>query len=174
MKDDEQIPGQMDLSDLIEEAKPQTWEEYIGKCRYCMWYGYGLYDHFGKRRADAGPYACQWETTKRGIKPYCLHKSFWKPDIRTIPKLCGNCTHSNCFHYQTKPEYKENSAKAFSDPVEEPNIYCTRDEGSVNRSAPFEQFTSKSFGACKWDRQHEWDTCDAWQSDRQTLKEEKK
>ena len=29
--------------------------------------------------------------------------------------------------------YKEYDAKAFSDPVEEPNIYCTRYDGSVNR-----------------------------------------
>ena len=62
--------------------------------------------------------------------------------------------------------YKEYDAKAFSDPVEEPNIYCTRDDGSVNRQQPFREFYSQHFGACLWDRQHEWDTCDAWEKDR--------
>lgn len=169
--DDEQLPGQMSILDLIEE-EPQSFEDYIGKCRFCMWNGYGLYDQFGNRKKDAGSYNCQWEQTRHGITQ-CIDKSFWKPDIRTIPKLCGNCRHSNCFHYQIKPEYKENSAKAFSDPVEEPNIYCTRDDGSVNRTAPFERFTSKNFGACKWDRQHEWDSCEAWEQDRSVLEEDK-
>lgn len=169
--DDEQLPGQMSILDLIEE-EPQSFEDYIGKCRFCMWYGYGLYDPYGKRRKDTGSYNCQWEQTRHGITQ-CVDKSFWKPDIRTIPKLCGNCRHSNCFHYQIKPEYKENSAKAFSDPVEEPNIYCTRDDGSVNRSVPYAAYTSKSFGACKWDRQHEWDSCEAWEKDTSVLKEDK-
>ena len=92
-KKDETIPGQMSILDLIEE-EPQSFEDYIGKCKYCMWNGYGLYDPYGKRRKDAGSYNCQWEQTRHGITQ-CVDKSFWKPSIYTIPKLCGNCKHSN-------------------------------------------------------------------------------
>ena len=79
----------------------------------------------------------------------------------------------NCFHYQTKPEYKgkEGSAKAFADPIEEPNIYCMAPDGSVNRVYPYKAFYVQGFGACHWDQQHEWDSCDAWQRDASILKD---
>ena len=155
------------------ELPPQTMQDYIGKCKYCMWYGYGLYSPYGnKRKEGTEEYNCQWEMKRNGIPPRCKKHDFWKPSIYSIPKLCGNCKHSNCFHYQKKEQYKEYDAKAFSDPVEEPNIYCTRDEGSVNRSQPFKEFYSQHFGACLWDRQHEWDTCEAWEKDKDILREE--
>jgi hypothetical protein len=155
------------------EEPPETFADYVGKCKYCMWYGYGLYEPYGhKRKKGTEGQNCQWEVSRQGIPPSCKNHSFWKPSIYAIPKLCGNCRHSNCFHYQKKEQYKENDSRAFSDPVEEPNVYCTRDDGSVNRQQPFLAFCSSHFGACLWDRQHEWDTCDAWQTDGQTLKGE--
>ena len=166
------IEGQLDVFDILAEAEapkeepqgePQTFEDYIGRCEYCMWYGYGLYDWRGNRRKGTEGLNCQWETKGKGFA--CLGKSKWKPSTYTIPHLCGNCRHSNCFHYQKKPEYKDNDPRAFSDPVEEPNIYCTRDEGSVNRQQPFKDCYEKNFGACRWDRNHEWDTCEAWELD---------
>ena len=151
----------------------KTMQDYIGQCKYCMWYGYGLYSPYGnKRKEGTEKYNCQWEMKRNGLKPQCKNHDFWKPSIYTIPKLCGNCKHSNCFHYQKKEQYKEYDAKAFADPVDEPNIYCTRDDGSVNRQQPFKEFYSQHFGACLWDRQHEWDTCDAWEKDRDILREE--
>lgn len=165
------------MKELRKQTKqiPQTFTDYIGKCEYCMWYGYGLYDNMTrKRKPGTEGQMCQWETDKfAGFK--CTKRSKWKPSIYAIPKLCGNCRHSNCFHYQTKPEYKgkEGSAKAFADLVEEPNIYCTREDGSVNRQQPYLAYYSQHFGACLWDRQHEWDTCDAWERDRDILKEDK-
>lgn len=153
------------------KPKPQTIQDYIGKCKYCMWYGYGLYSQYGnKRKEGTEEYNCQWEMKRPGTR--CKNHDFWKPSTHTIPKLCGNCKHSNCFHYQKKEQYEEYDAKAFSDPVEEPNIYCTRDDGSVNRQQPFKEFYSQHFGACLFDRQHEWDTCDAWEKDRDILREE--
>ena len=153
------------------EPKPKTMQEYIGECKYCMWYGYGLYSPYGNKRDEGTEgYNCQWEMKRPGTR--CKNHNMWKPSIDSIPKLCGNCKHSNCFHYQKKEQYKEYDAKAFSDPVEEPNIYCTRDEGSVNRQQPFKEFYSQHFGACLWDRQHEWDTCDAWEKDRDILRED--
>lgn len=147
-------------------------KEYIGKCEYCMWYGYGLYDSLGgKRKKGTEGLNCQWETSRyKSIKPSCINKSFWLPGDRAIPKLCSNCYWSNCFCYKQKPEYKENSRSAFKDPVEEPNIYCTREGGSVNRREVFREFWSHGFGACKWDRQHEWDTCEGWREDHWKLK----
>lgn len=175
------IEGQLDVFDVLSEMdvpmdpqkEPETFEDYIGRCEYCMWYGYGLYDNITrKRRKGTEGLNCQWEMKNKG--PFlCIGKSKWKPSTYTIPRLCGNCRESNCFHYQKKPEHKDNSAKAFSDPVEEPNIYCTRDEGSVNRSQPYKEFYEMSFGACLWDRQHEWDTCDAWVRDADILTDTK-
>ena len=175
MNGDEYINGQLSIFDLAPdlEPKPQTFAEYIGQCKYCMWYGYGLYDPYGhKRKPGTEGQNCQWEVSRRGIPPQCHNRDFWKPSIYAIPKLCGNCRHSNCFYYQSKPEYKDKeSIKAFQDPLEEPNIYCTAPDGSVNRVQPFKEFCSNHFGACLWDRQHEWDSCDAWQRDASILKE---
>lgn len=42
----------------------------------------------------------------------------------------------------------------------------------IGRQQPFLEFYSQQFGACLWDRQHEWDTCDAWEKDRDILKED--
>ena len=171
-QDNEPMEGQISLFDLAPdlEPKPQTFEDYIGQCKYCMWYGYGMYDPIGhKRRPGTEGRACQWEGD--GFMG-CKDRSKWKPGDRAIPRLCSNCAHSNCFVYQTKPEYKENDIKAFEDPLEEPNIYCTHEDGSVNRQSPYKDFWEKHFGCNTWDRQHEWDTCDAWRSNGWKLKEE--
>lgn len=183
-----QIAGQMTLDLFIEPQQEQVaaapeekrekptpeleeFSDYVGKCEYCMWYGYGLYSTFtGERKKGTEQYNCQWEMKNGTLEPWCTEKSFWKPSCKKIPRLCGNCDHSNSFHYQCKPQYKEHSFEAIHDPVEEPNIYCTREDGSVNRRYVFQKFWANNFGARKWDRQHEWDTCDAWRSDRETLR----
>ena len=172
MNGDEQIVGQISLFDIAPELEPQpqTFADYVGQCKYCMWYGYGLYREPGHKRipgTEGKP--CQWvDKDFMG----CKDKSKWKPGDRAIPRLCANCAHANCFVYQTKPEYKENDIRAFKDPMEEPNIYCTHEDGSVNRQYPYKDFYEHNFGACRWDRQHEWDTCDAWRSDGWKLKDE--
>lgn len=169
--DDWNIEGQLDVFDLLgedpkEEPEPQTFADYVGRCEYCMWYGYGLYNWKGDRIKGTERYMCQWEFRGGGTKVFaCIDRSKWKPSTYTIPRLCGNCAESNCFHYQKKPQYEKYDAKAFHDPVEEPNIYCTREEGSVNRQQPYRDKYEVHFGACLWDRQHEWDTCDAWVPD---------
>lgn len=172
------IEGQLNVFDVLAEAEapkeaqgePQTFEDYIGRCEYCYWYGYGLYDNITrKRRPGTEGLHCQWEQKSKIYQ--CIGKIRWKPSRYTIPRLCGNCRESNCFHYQRKPQYDRDNAQAFRDPVEEPNIYCMRDEGSVNRQYPYKDFYEKHFGACLWDRQHEWDTCDAWVRDTDILQE---
>lgn len=173
----EQLQGQMSIFDLMTGAADpnpdneplSSFAEYIGQCQFCMWFGYGMYEPYGhKRRKGTEGKACQWE----GKKPFgCRNHSMWKPGEFSIPGMCANCTWSNCFHYQRKPEYGDkDTVKAFKDPVEEPNIYCTREGGSVNRQQPFKDFYENGFGACKWDRQHEWDVCEAWRSDGWKLK----
>lgn len=172
------IEGQLNVFDILAEADkpetplsdPQTFADYIGLCEYCMWYGYGLYDNITrKRKPGTEGLHCQWEEKSKGF--LCIGRSKWKPGVYYIPRLCGNCRESNCFHYQKKPQYDKDNAQTFRDPVEEPNIYCTREEGSVNRQYPYEQFYEKHFGATLWDRQHEWDTCDAWVRDTDILQE---
>jgi hypothetical protein len=180
MAEDNQIDGQLSLFDMMpaeavgpKPDKPKTFADYVGQCKYCMWYGYGLYEPYGhKRKKGTEGQMCQCEVSRKGVPTRCKNHDFWKPSIYTIPKLCGNCRHSNCFHYQKKEQHKEYDAKAFSDPVEEPNIHCTREDGSVNRQQPFLAFYSNHFGACLWDRQHEWDTCEAWERDWEILDKE--
>ena len=52
MNGDEYINGQLSIFDLAPELepKPQTFVEYVGQCKYCMWYGYGLYEPYGHKR----------------------------------------------------------------------------------------------------------------------------
>lgn len=179
-----QIEGQMTLDLLLAPVDPREgnqepeqehekptpelaeFSDYVGKCEYCMWHGYGLYSTFtGERKKSTEQYNCQWEMARYGLEPWCIDKSYWKPSCKTIPRLCGNCEYANEFCYQCKPQYKEHSRAAIQDPVEEPNIYCTREGGSVNRRQVFREFWSTSFGERKWCRQHEWDTCDGWRKE---------
>ena len=170
MTDQTPLEGQMTIFDLMTgpadelQDVPEGFARYIGQCKYCMWYGYGLYDPITrKRRKGTEGQMCQWEGKKN---LGCHDRSKWKPGEYAIPGMCANCAWANCFHYQIKSEYEgKDTVKAFKDPVEEPNIYCTREGGSVNRRQPFRDFYEMHFGACLWDRQHEWDVCDAWQSD---------
>ena len=108
MAEDNQIDGQLSLFDMMHSEaigpkpdKPQTFADYVGQCKYCMWYGYGLYEPYGhKRKPGTEGQMCQWEVSRKGIPTRCKNHDFWKPSIYAIPKLCGNCRHSNCFHYQ--------------------------------------------------------------------------
>ena len=176
------MTGQMTIFDYMAEeteqetepirpvvSDPGDFEQYIGKCEFCMWYGYGL-----RNEKPTDGHHCQWEEPHRHAPFVCKNRSKWKPGDYYIPGLCSNCTYSNCFHYQEKEEYKgKRGVMAFRDPVEEPNIYCTRDEGSLNRREVYRDFWEHGFGACKWDRQHEWDTCDGWRSDGWKLRRDK-
>lgn len=141
-------------------------KQYIGKCEYCDW---------GKDEST-----CHWFVGNKGSYKSCDEKhSKWKPSSFKIPRLCGNCKYSNNFHYELKPEYWEDakknngySQKGADDPVEDNATYCTRredhdDAGGVNRKSPYAEFTERGFGVGYWHRQKEWDTCDAWELDRE-------
>ena len=110
-----QIDGQMTLDMLLEpepepappvvevEEKPTPelaeFSDYVGKCEYCMWHGYGLYSTFtGERKKGTEQYNCQWEMSRHGLEPWCKNRDFWKPGEHAIPKLCANCYWSNSFH----------------------------------------------------------------------------
>lgn len=140
---------------------PQCFADYIGRCEYCYW--------------GNDPESCTWSDRYQGRlrnKAFqCINRSNWMPCIYKIPKLCGNCEHSNPFRYQVKDKYKPMLKNGYyhdaaCDPVEEPNIYCTYEDGSLNRSQPFAKFCHDGFGIGSWDRQHEFDTCDNWELDR--------
>ena len=121
---------------------PNTWEEYVGRCEYCEW---------GQNK-----YTCQWsfDNPNKYSYKHCKNGSFWHPDSWKIEGLCGGCKYHNSFHYQ---------GEDINNPIEEPNIYCTREEGSLNRQKPYERFYQHGFGVGMWHRQHEWDVCEAWE-----------
>jgi len=147
---------QMTFDDFLE---PETFSDYIGRCEWCAW---------------SDGQKCKWDDSY-WTKPYCVNKDAWLPSDR-IPRLCCNCKHSNCFHYNTKAKYEAKLKNGYSkesanDPEVDNELYCTRNEdkpdaGSVNRSRPYIDFVQK-FGAVGiWHRDHEWDTCDAWEPER--------
>lgn len=144
---------------------PSCFADYIGRCEFCFWYKYGLH------RTEKDKYVCEW--AKNSIPAYeCHDKGKWTPDVRKIPRLCGNCAWSNCFHYQEDTKAgggRMRNGTPLKYPVEEPNIYCTREDGSVNRSRPYEAQSESTQQLNTWDFVHEFDTCDAWQSDGTTL-----
>lgn len=124
---------------------------------------------------------CHWaHYERRGNKPEPVYRypecdgyGSFMPSHYMVPGMCASCKWSNSFHYETKPEYEEyqnrtgkRHREAFHDPVEEPNIYCTHPEGSLNRRTAYKDIEWEGFGACHWDRQHEWDTCDRWEPER--------
>ena len=181
-----QIKGQMSIFDNIKPLKkaagpdpgeekdplkdrepPKCFKDYIGRCEYCMWGESEETCDYSEKNPKAyytGEFACK-------------NKEKWKPSSWRIPRLCSNCEHSNPFVYQIKPEYAPKNGRynkmAAEDPVEEPNIYCTKWMGSVNRSKPFQEFENPGFGVGRYHQQHEWDTCDAWEPDEQMRKREK-
>ena len=150
---------QMTLFDLIREepepikeqidfSKIKCFADYVGKCEFCGW-----------QRNNCDKTTCQWSCQnpdKRNTYYRCDNGSFWQPESHSIPGLCGACKYSNSFVYEGEDIYH---------PIEEPNIYCEREDGSVNRQRPFINFCQEGFGVGYWHRQHEWDTCDAWELD---------
>lgn len=148
-------------------AIPNEFAQYIGKCEYCEW---------GKDEETCTWTDKYWEKAGEEFREntMCINKSRWRPSGNKIPRLCGSCEHSNCFIYDTKPEYQEKinkswnhyCSKAAYDPLETPNIYCDREGGSVNRQQPFLDYYEHNFGVGHWNRQHELDTCDAWEKER--------
>ena len=166
--DDYQCDGQMTLEALAEEVKPI---EYGSRgCKVCRWYN-----------KSNGPYGkkmpgCYWndaywvKVDGMPVYPTCGR---FEPAESCVPGMCANCKWSNQFEYQDKPEYAEElkrhngyTRRAADDPLEEPNIYCTHPEGSLNRRTAYKDREQEGFGVGHWDRQHEWDTCDRWKEDR--------
>lgn len=127
------------------EEKLQHFEDYIGKCDYCEF----LHSHFIEKIAKA---ICPFKDSK--MNP-CVDGSHWLPDGTKIPGLCGCCKHGNCFEYEGESH----------NPIEEPNIYCEHDDGSLNRYCPYEKYKQERFGVGTWHRQHEYDTCERWEKE---------
>lgn len=167
--DDYTCDGQLTLEGLAEEVKPI---EYGSRgCKVCHWHNKSTGP--GRGRITQGCYwnEAYWVKTD-GVKAYPTCGMF-EPDERYVPGMCANCKYSNQFEYEMKEEYKKrcrwlgDSPKgAMDDPVEEPNIYCTHPDGSLNRRTAYKDREQEGFGVGHWHRQHEWDTCDRWQEDR--------
>lgn len=156
--------GQINLFDYIRDTAEITYGHR--GCKSCGWY-----------REDAG--RCQWAILKDrpGIRvdytyPSCEGFGSYLPSEYKIPRMCGNCKWANQFEYDIKPEYEESvkrnngyTIESADDPLEEPNIYCTHRDGSLNRRTEYKDIEQAGFGVGHWHRQHEWDTCDRWELD---------
>ena len=120
---------------------------------------------------------CQWAIFKdkpgkpiiNYSYPECGGYCSFMPSEYMVPRMCANCEYGNQFHYETKPEYEKSlerhngyTLEAANDPLEEPDIYCTHKEGSLNRRTEYKECEQAGFGIGHWHRQHEWDTCDRW------------
>lgn len=157
--------GQITINQYIEAKKPI---EYGHRgCNSCSWY------NFKEMR-------CSWAISRSNHKkrvdyeyPECGDISGYMPNEYKVPRMCANCKWANSFEYETKPEYAEDlkrhngyTRQAADDPLEEPNIYCTHPDGSLNRRTEYKDIESPGFGVGHWHRQHEWDTCDRWELER--------
>lgn len=131
---------------------------------------------------ERGCQACEWWDNRSDIKGCYWNDEYWQknsfmgrqeypnckfmPDSYKVLRMCGNCEYCNTFEYQEKPEHKNDHLKAMYDPLEEPNIYCTHPEGSLNRHTAYKDLEQANFGVGHYHRQHEWDTCDRWEAER--------
>ena len=118
--------------------EPKCFEDYIGRCEYCEF--------------ENLKFGCVFRDSK--YNP-CENGSHWKPNGCKIPGLCGNCKYGNLFEYDGEANH----------PIEEPNIYCEHEDGSLNRYSPYERFKTERFGLGTWHRQHEYDTCERWEKE---------
>ena len=160
-----EIDGQISLDQFL--ALSNVPKYGFRGCAGCTWY---RTDKEGNRR-------CYWAITRdRGYKPKadyiyptCDGTPHFEPSNYYVPRMCGNCRYANQFCYKVKPEYDNEAArrttKGMRDPVEEPNIYCTHRDGSLNRRTEYKDLEWADFGVGHWDRQHEWDTCERWELD---------
>ena len=161
----EQITLDMYQKTLEEPTKPI---EYGDRgCRVCFWWN---------NRTDMP--GCYWNDQYWLKDSFCQRQIY--PDCKFMPDdvkglhMCANCEHANSFVHQHKPQYLEKINKSWNhycresneDPLEEPNIYCTHPEGSLNRRTAYKDLEQKNFGVGHWNRQHEWDTCDRWELER--------
>lgn len=125
-------------------------------CHVCEWWNH-----------DSRTKGCFWSDPYWGYGvqeyPGCGH---FMPDSFKILKMCDNCEHCNCFVFKDKPEHIGNHEKSMNDPEDEPNIYCTHPDGSLNRHTAYKDLEQHKFGVGLYNRQHEWDTCDRWEKER--------
>lgn len=156
--------GQLTIFEYIRDTEDITYGHR--GCRSCCWY-----------RSDVG--RCQWAIIKDRPNmrvdysyPSCEGFCLYQPSEYKVPQMCGNCKWANQFEYDIKPEYEESvkrnngyTIESADDPLEEPNIYCTHRDGSLNRRTEYKDIEQAGFGVGHWHRQHEWDTCDRWELD---------
>ena len=151
--------GQMSLDDYANSTVIKPIEYGDRGCRVCFWWN-NRKDMPGCYWND--PYWLKEKFCERQIYPDC---KFMPDDVKGLP-MCANCEYANSFVFQDKPEHKDNHRRSMYDPLEEPNIYCTHREGSLNRRTAYKDLEQKNFGVGHWHRQHEWDICDRWEPER--------
>lgn len=158
---------QISLFDLLEEPEeakqepeadfmprpvlpaPKCFQDYVGRCEFCYWFGYGMRKNgrYGERTAEV---PCQWAVKSMQIHR-CRNRDKWMPDEYRVMGLCANCEHGNMFH-----EVDENGK------LTDKEIYCTHPDGPLNRIELYPESREPWDG---WHRNHEFDHCDRWQKD---------
>lgn len=158
--DNYECDGQMSIQDFL----PVEYGEI--SCRVCHWHEYGSGEcHWMDKhhQASINP------DNPRGCEKF-------QPSEYLIPGMCASCKYSKSFKYDIKPEYQDKLINGYSresadDPVENENIYCDHEEGSLNRRCAYKDYQWEGFGVGHWNRQHEYDTCDRYEPDKLILKE---
>ena len=60
----EQLQGQISIFDLMTGPVEALtgFEQYIGQCQYCMWFGYGLYEQGRRDKRKKGTEHMAWQS----------------------------------------------------------------------------------------------------------------
>ena len=161
------MDGQLTVFDLLQEEEepqskpeppkpkasepmPQTFADYMGKCQFCYWYGYGMgkNSRFGEMTEET---PCEWATPKIHVHE-CRNHNKWMPHDYEVMGLCANCEYGNLFH-----ETDENGK-----PLMDKERYCCHPDGPLNRIELYPESREHGDG---WHRNHEFDHCDRWRRD---------
>lgn len=138
------MDGQMNIFDFPEYLPDEKLIE--GHCNTCCW---------ANKNNKCNKLIYDYDKADR-LKHEAGNCDDWKPNTLLF-KCCHTCDYCNDFEYQ---------GEDIKHPVDEPNIYCTHSEGSLNRYCRWPQHVQPNFGVGLYHRQHEYDLCDRWKLDR--------
>lgn len=154
---DYECSGQISLNDFLEPTEQAELAGSLKDCEACAFYK-PFNEHGTLTGGKEVHWRCLFDNRLRHerTEPWDCKGKDWLPGRKALKGCCAACEYSNCFEYQGKQD----------DPEEEPNIYCTHIDGSLNRRCVYPEHIQKGFGVGRWSRQHEYDTCDRYEEEK--------